>query len=163
MLAGKPYSDYLSKSDQILSGPVHINGDLLINAGLKVKHLKTTNEICGHDLMAIMGDSVLLSEAAESMEISGAKQFTGNVSFGRVIVRGTVFGLGTWDELRGQLQLVQDRINLLDSITFANNFHIKELVVGESINAVPAADFGKIWLITESDQVTYRNSDINIY
>lgn len=153
MLAGKKYSDYLTRTDQSIHGEVHVKGDLTVRDDLKITNLRTMAAICGYDVSNIIGDTVMLN--GSSRPILGNKSFVGEVNIGELAVHGGVlFELGTWTEILDHLQSVQNDITLQGPITFENRFRLKELLVEGELNRIPSGSFGRQWLLKDSDQVS---------
>lgn len=156
LLGGKTYTEFLTKSDQIIAGNVKINGNLMIRNNLQINNLQTKSNIGGHDISALIDDTFVLSEdSIESKSIIGDKNFIGNVAFEQVIVHGNVFDLGLWKEIEMSLDQIQKVIELRDNVLFSNDLRINNLVIGGTINGINSNEFGHQWLLTESDQVIF--------
>lgn len=80
--------------------------------------------------------------------------FSSNVSFGQIHVRGNLLGLGTWTDVQKNLNSVQQNINLKGPMSFGNAFKVNELVVRDAINGIASDQFGKLWMLRETDQVS---------
>lgn len=158
MLGGKRYADFLTKSDQIITGNVKINGNLVIRNNLQIKNIQTNSHYCGHDLSALIRDAFVLSEeSTELKQINGDKYFTGNLAFEKVIILGDVFRLGQWQQIEISIDDLKRGVDIAGNFIFSNEFRIQNLVIDGAINGIPSNEFGKQWLLTESDQVFKLN------
>lgn len=79
--------------------------------------------------------------------------FSSNVSFGQISVQGNLLGLGKWTDVQRNLNTIQQNIDLAGPMRFDNAFRVDELVVRDAINGISSDQFGKQWMLRETDQV----------
>lgn len=110
--------------------------------------------ICGHNFSELVGNTIV-SNREEQPIIRADKSFTGNVTFGNVVVHGRLFGIKNMEALQNYLKFNQQNIEVTaDSIEFPHELHVDDLVFGHSINMMSVEEFGNQWLLSELDQVT---------
>lgn len=150
-LWGHDLSEFLTTTDQIIPSKAVINGNLIVKNDAEIKHLKTSGNVCEHNLSEMIKDTVLVNE--KSVNIIGETLFSGNVTFDRIVVKGNLFGLGNFYELLERIQHVEDTVELNGSFQFLKKVDIRNLLFSKDINKVTGMDFGKQWLVKGADQV----------
>lgn len=150
---GHKYSDFLTKTDQIIAGNVTIQGNLIVN-NIQIENVRTDNKICNYDLGAMIGDTVTTSQETQNAIITGEKVFRNHLTLENARIGGNVFQLGTVDTLLGHLNTLNEDVKLDGPITLTSNLRVDKLTFTQNINGVPSADFGYQWLLSETDQVS---------
>lgn len=152
-LFGHKFSDYLTKTDQIITGNVTITGNLIVN-NIQIENIRTTKRICSYDIGAMITDTVTTKEDASVQSIiTGEKIFRNHLTLENAQCKGNVFGLGTMDALLGHLSMLSEDVKLDGPITLPNNLRVDKLTFTQSINGISSTDFGYQWLLTETNQV----------
>lgn len=144
-------SEFLTTTDQIIPSKAVINGNLIVKKDAEIKHLKTTGNVCEHNLSKMIEDTVLVNE--KSVNINGETQFSGNVTFDRIMIKGNLFGLGNFYELLERIEQVESTVELNGSFQFLKKIVIGNLLFAKEINSISGLDFGKQWLLKGADQV----------
>lgn len=152
ILFGHKFSDFLTKTDQIIPGNVTIHGNLIVN-DIQIGNIRTNNKICKYDLGAMIADTITANMELHHPIITGDKFFRNHLTLGNVQVGGNVFQLGTMESLLGYLNVLNDNVELNGPITLSNGLRVDKLTFTQSINGISRADFGYQWMLSETDQV----------
>lgn len=153
-LFGNKFSDFLTKSDQIIPGNVTIHGNLIVN-NIQIDNIRTNNKICKYDIGAMIDDTIQTNTDAINAVITGEKFFRNQLTLDNVQIGGNVFQLGTMDSLLGYLSMVDEDVKLNGSLALANTLKVDKLTFTGSINGISSADFGYQWLLSETNQVKW--------
>lgn len=151
-LFGHTFSDFLTKTDQVIRGNVTVQGNLIVNK-IAIQNIRTNNKICEYNLGAMIEDTITTNIESHSSIITGEKFFRNHLTLTNVQVGGNVFQLGTMESLLGYRNMLNDVVNLNGPITLANNLRVDKLTFTQSINDISSADFGYQWMLSETDQV----------
>lgn len=152
-LGGKSVANLVTTdSPQTISGHISVKASL-IAAGdhLNIDHLVTHNNMFGANLSAIVATAVPRSDR---MHISGHKWFQ-NVTIDRILFEHNDFwGIGSTKRVQELLDARNNDLLIGQSTIFHRDFVIDELIFTDFLNGISSADFGKQWLLFETDQVS---------
>lgn len=152
LLIGKHYTEFLNHKDQVLWGNVTINGNLLVRNAAQITNMRSAQRIDGFDILGMVEDTLKVrTKTPQTLALDTF--FSSNVTLGQLSVQGNMFGLGQWSDVQHILESVQQNINMVGPLSFANSFKVDELIVRDAINGIPSGVFGQQWLLRESDQV----------
>lgn len=106
----------------------------------------------GFNILSMIEDTLMLqSPVPQTLAMDAI--FSSNVTIGQINIQGNLLGLGKWTDVQRSIESVQQNINLTGPMNFGNVFKVDELVVRDSINGIGSEQFGKQWLLRETDQV----------
>lgn len=122
--------------------------------------MDNNNKLYDYDLNYMIKDTIINDDDIDKSKthiIFGEKMIKGNVTFNYLnilIDNFWKYGRTTKDIHQQQLyNLNEGVIELKESHTLLNHFNIKNLIFKNTINSIPYNEFGKNWLLNESNQI----------
>lgn len=129
-----------------------IRGNLLVRNAVQITNMQSAAHFDGFNILSMIEDTLMLqSPVPQTLAMDAI--FSSNVTIGQINIQGNLLGLGKWTDVQRSIESVQQNINLTGPMNFGNVFKVDELVVRDSINGIGSEQFGKQWLLRETDQV----------
>lgn len=143
------FSDYLTlNTDQIIPAKVTILGTVNVENSIECQSLKTKNKIFGYDLDYMIRDT---ARHGSNSIVTGDKYFKSNITFGTIYPDGKLLGVDVKDIVR-DLSVISKDVVIDGPVRFMKKISIKNINVDLMINSISKEHFGKIWLLSESNQ-----------
>lgn len=145
-------------TEQQISGNITVQGSLIVTGhGANVYHLFTENNVFGVNLSEIL-NGALTSPLPQQVRVYGDKWFE-NVTFGHVILEQNDFwGIGSTTDVDKHIKSRNTDVVIDGSTIFNKDFVIGDLVFTEYLNGISSSEFGKQWLLIETDQVNCNSN-----
>lgn len=143
------FSDYLTlNTEQIIPAKVTIWGSVIVENSIECQSLKTNQKIFGYDLDYMIRDT---ARHGINSNVTGDKYFKSNLTFGTIFPDGQLLGIDVKDIIR-DLSVISKDVIINGPVRFKKNIRIKNINVDLMINSISKEHFGKIWLLSESNQ-----------
>lgn len=140
-------------TEQELTGDIAINGDLQIFGNVtSIGHLYSINNVFGVNLSSLVEDALQMS-TVEDLTIRGEKWFDYITIDTAQFESNSLWHNGSTKEIWEQIESRQSDVVLNGPVFFQNDFHIDDLIFYDYLNEIHRSDFGKQWLLYETDQV----------
>lgn len=140
-------------SEQNIHGNITIKGALIVFGNeAYIDRLTTNNKVFGVNFNALI-DNVVPATTVDRFSMLGEKWFN-HITIGSAIVEpNTLWNIGSTKQVLEQIEARLKHVLLEGPIHFQNDFAIDDLIFYDYLNDISRNDFGKQWLLYETDQV----------
>lgn len=159
-VGGKAVTDLITtQTEQTLGGHIQVHESLFaFGDNLNVNHLISDQLVFGANLSALIADAVYRKDR---LHIHGHKHFH-NITADRIIFEKSDFwGVGNTKRVKELLIEGKKEMIITESTEFHRDFRIDHLVFNGHLNGIPSNEFGRQWLLYESDQVFTAPANIS--